>query len=192
MAKSTLEKLVTKKVANTKKAEADAAAEEARKKAEYQAKLPKTREEMAQIIYPSITDGGKWEYVFAGGQWRLCFKVGKFEFSIYDEYIPPDSGTPTEGYYGHDGYWAPYLFIKDPTGGMNLCLGRVEDVNEGYVASRNDPPSKREDGSVYWDPKEKLAEAVKKTNDGIAAMVEACLLHDGDWHYFDRFRPRRW
>jgi hypothetical protein len=114
MAKSTLEKLVTKKVANTKKTAAEKAAKEAKELAEFQAKLPKNFEERCKLIYPSITDGDEWKVYFDAGHWRLAFEVGKLKFEIHDVYIPEDRGTPTEGDYGHDAYWAPYLFVASP------------------------------------------------------------------------------
>lgn len=189
--KSSLEKLVTKKVAATKTAEAAKAEAERKKEEEFRAKLPKTFEERCKLIYPSICDGDKWKVYFAAGHWRLNFKVGKLEFEIHDEYAQYDAGTPTEGYGPTEAHWYPALHVKDLNGSRMFMLGSVKEVNDGYIAGRFDAPSKDKDGRVYWKPMEKFEENVKETNDDIAKQVEEVLLHADDYQWWRRF-DRRW
>lgn len=184
--KSTLEKTVLKNVEAVKK-ELEKAEEKKRlAEAAHKAKLPATREEMARILYPSITDGGKWDYYHDGGQWRLRFFVGGHEFNIWNEYIPECRDVE----YSHEAYWAPYLFAKNPSRHGFLTLGAIKEVPEHYVAGRNDKVLKRDDGSVYWDPKKILEKAVEEANHSIEKMIQHFMLNKDNYEYIQRLEGR--
>ena len=179
--KSTLEKLVVKKVADTKQAEADKAAEEARKKAAFQAKLPKTREERAKIVWPSITDGDDWKIYFDAGHWRIQFQVGGMTFELHDQWIPAYAGSADDGYaYASDAHNETYLFVKNPYRGVMDSLGSVGDLDDSWLASRN-----QKDKDSKWR-KAEMAKLIKALNDTLARKVEEALLHKDDYRYWDR------
>jgi len=179
-AQSTLEKTVTKNVRSAKakqlRAERQAAAEE---KA-YQAKLPKTPEERAKIVWPSITDG-KWDIYFAAGHWRLRFWVGKFEFQIHDDFVPADEGTPTEGYPATEAHWVKSLFVIPPDE-YEHCLGYVGDLDDSWLAHRNDTGKEAE-----WY-KKNMNEEIKKLNDRVTEMVQEFMSKKDDYSYREYLR----
>lgn len=186
--KSSLEKAVVPKVESTKAAEAAKAERKRKEEADFRALLPQTREERAKIVYPSITDGDDWKYYFSAGHWCLKFKVSGVTFEIHDEYIPADSGTPTEGYMGTDAHWSPALFVI-PENEYEHRLGSIGDVDDSFLASlkRTDKDAKK-GGHDNAQTRKWLAEEVKKVNDEIAKYVEYYLLHKDDSQYRQRLR----
>lgn len=171
---SSLERDVTTSVEQLKTAEQEAVEKKAREEAEFQAKLPKTREERARIVYPSITDGGKWDIYFDAGHWRLRFEVKGVTFEIYDRRIPYNAGTPTEGYGPTEAHWEKYLYVVDSF--RTICLGYVGDLDDGWLASRN------------AQLKSWMDEEIQKINKRIFDAVQHYLLNKDDFRYLERMR----
>lgn len=178
--KSSLEKTVTKEVRHIKATKKAKEEKERKERAEFEAKLPKTREERAKLVWPSITDGDKWKIYFDAGHWRLQFVVGGMTFEMCNEWIPRDEGTPTEGYGPTEAHWSNHLFVQPPDGGYMLDLGYAGDLDNSWLASRNNKPTET------WNPKKEMKKEVAKLNKEVARMVKEALLHKKDYRWFEK------
>lgn len=176
-----LEKLVIE-VEAEKKIKADAAEAVRLEEVRRAALAPKSQEEWFRIVYPSICEG-EHEIYFYAGHWRLAFLVGGERFEIYDEYIPADSGTPTEGYMGHDAYWKPYLHLCEPNR-VPVRIAGIEcglDVNS-YINSKDTKRSTKDRKSS----KEFCDDQIKNINYRILSKVKEHLIKKDDPGYRNR------